>query len=113
MNTARTIALALTALVAAACASSSGADEAPQGTPADVEVLDSAFVRFEGKRIALEWFLLEMRERVRAADGDVAQLPLVRVTVAPDAPGVDGRWIAALRNELYKAGVRNMSLEAS
>jgi len=106
----RSILLGLAVVGAAACASSAVEPDAPQGVPTDVEVLDAAFVRFEGQRVAVEWFLLEMRERVRAADGDLARLPWVRVTIAPDAASVDGRWVSALRNELYKAGVRNLTL---
>lgn len=107
----QSLALALLACLVTAC-QSSPEDHLPVavGVPTEVEVLDAGFVRFEGERMALEFFLLEMRERVRAHWGETDNLPAVTVVVAADAPGVDGRWVSELREELYKAGVPRMIL---
>ena len=106
----RGLALALLALLAA-CQSAPQNIVDAEGVPMEVQVLDAGFVQFEGERIAVEFFLLEIRKRVRASWGKPAELPRVTVVVTPDAPGVDHRWISQLRDELYKAGVRFMSLE--
>lgn len=80
------------------------------GIATDVEVLDAGFVRFEGERMALEFFLLEMRDRVRAHWGDPENLPVVRVELRHEVPGIDARWVSSLREELYKAGVPRIVL---
>jgi len=78
------------------------------GVATPVELLGSGFVRFEGRRIPTEAFLLEMRERVRSADGDVNLIPAVHVRKDPAAvvPPIDG-----LLRELRTAGIRRVVLE--
>lgn len=82
----------------------------PVGVPTRVDLLDEGFVRFEGDRIAVEFFLLEMRERVRAAKGDVTKLPRVNVYVPAGWTGEDGRRVSRLRGELNKAGIRYLAV---
>ena len=101
-----TVAAALLALLAA-CASEPVADDELAGIDTPVEVLDEGFVRFEGERIALEWFLLEMRRRARAAQWEPARMPRVEVHIADGASGVDGRWFSAFSDELRKAGIHS------
>ena len=95
------------ALLLAACASEPVADDELAGVETPVEVLDAGFVRFEGERIALEWFLLEMRRRARAAQWEPARMPRVEVRIADGAAGVDGRWFSAFSDELRKAGIHS------
>ncbi|MEZ5963921.1 MAG: hypothetical protein R3F56_08770 [Planctomycetota bacterium] len=73
-----------------------------------VELLGAGFVRFEDRRIPTDTFLLEMRERVRLADGEPSRLPAVHVRADPDAPlgPIDG-FLQGLRT----AGVRYVVLE--
>ena len=78
----------------------------PVGVPTRVDLLDDGFVRFENRRVAVEFFLLEMRERVRAARGDVTKQPYVQLYVPTGWRAEDGRRVSGLRAELYKAGVR-------
>ena len=97
------------AALTVACASPPVAD--PEGIETPVEVLDAGFVRFEGERCALEWFLLEMRERARNARVSDGELPLVLVRIRKGTPGVDGRWLNYLNAELLKAGIKYIKLE--
>ena len=92
------------------CANAPANVDEVDGVPTPVHVIDEGFVRFQGERIALEFFLLEMRERVRAAAGDIQRLPRVQVSVPEGAPGVDGRWVSRLRDELHKAGIRHLGI---
>lgn len=82
----------------------------PVGIPTRVDLLDEGFVQFEDQRIAVEFFLLEMRERVRAAKGEVTQLPRVNVFVPAGWTDEDGRRISRLRDELNKAGIRYLAV---
>jgi len=100
----------LLAITLAGCANAPPDVEEPDGVPTPVRILDVGFVQFEGERIAIEFFLLEMRERVRAAAGDLQKLPRVQLSVPDGAPGVDGHWVTYLRNELHKAGVRHLAI---
>lgn len=95
-------------LLAAACAAGPSADAIGEPTP--VEVLDAAFVRFEGHRVPLEAFLLEMRARARSAAGDPARLPWVQVSVDPEAKELPLDYMTRLRQELYKSGIRFVDL---
>ena len=78
----------------------------PVGVPTRVDLLDEGFVEFEGQRTAVEFFLLEMRERVRVAKGDATKQPRVNLYVPAGWTGVDGRRVSRLRDELNKAGIR-------
>jgi len=78
----------------------------PVGVPTRVDLLGEGFVRFEGQRIAVEFFLLEMRERVRAAHGDAEQMPRINLYVPAGWKAEDGRRVSRLREELEKAGIR-------
>lgn len=92
----------------AACAA--GASPDAVGEPTPVVVLDAAFVRFEGRRVPLEAFLLEMRRRARHAKGDPVRLPWVQVTVDPMAKSLPPDYMTRLRRELYKSGIRFVDL---
>ncbi len=96
-------------LVAAACSGAPTPSLPAAGLDTPVEVLDRAWVRFEGERRPVEFFLLEVRLRVRAASGSGA-LPRVVVRIVDGAPGVDPQWLDWLRNELYRAGVQRIAL---
>ncbi len=111
LHTALTGLTALAALTAltATCAAPPPADVRQRGIETPVEILDAAFVQFEGRRCAVEWFLLEMRERARRAEGDAAKLPHVVVEIREGAAGVDSRWNSQLVTELEKAGIRAIS----
>jgi hypothetical protein len=80
------------------------------GIPTRVDLLDEGFVKFEDQRIAVEFFLLEMRERVRAAEGDANLLPRVNVFVPVGWTSEDGRRVSRLRDELNKAGIRYLAV---
>ena len=82
----------------------------PVGVPTRVDLLDDGFVQFEGQRIAVEFFLLEMRERVRAAKGDLSKQPRVNLYVPAGWTGEDGRRVSHLRGELNKAGIRYLAV---
>ncbi|MEM7201885.1 MAG: hypothetical protein AAF628_16580 [Planctomycetota bacterium] len=107
------LALALL-LLGVACRSTadprSGAVDAV-GVETPITVLDHGWVRFEGERRPVEFFLLQMRRRVRAAEGVGPEgLPLVRVMIGEGAPGVTAQWLDWLGTELYKAGVQRIVL---
>lgn len=106
----RTLSAFVLLLLLAGCANAPPNLQDVEGVPTPVRVLDAGFVRFEGERMAIEFFLLEIRERARAAEGDINQLPSVRVIVPADAAGVDGRWVSDLRDELHKAGIRHLAI---
>ena len=93
----------------AACAASGG-DPGAVGDPAPVQVLDAAFVRFEGRRMPVEGFLLEMRERARRAGRDPERLPWVQVSLDPAARPLPPGYMTRLRAELYKSGIRFVDL---
>ncbi len=78
------------------------------GAPTPVQVLDAAFVRFEGARIPREAFLYEMRCRVRAAAGDAARRPSVQIVVPPDQD--DRGLVDSLLLELERSGVKSVTL---
>lgn len=96
-------------LLLAACQTAAPADPAA-GVPTRVDILDAAWVQFEGERRPLEYFLLEMRHRVRAAAGDIGRMPFVIVHITAGTSGTDARWLGRFRSELHKAGVRQLSL---
>lgn len=75
-----------------------------------VELATGGFVVFEGRRIPADAFLLEMRQRVRAADGEPAHLPAVHVRVDP-AAGAGLGPIDGFLQGLRTAGVRYVVLE--
>lgn len=79
-----------------------------EGVETAVELLGGGFVRFEGRRVPTETFLLEMRARVRAAEGEARRMPAVHVHADPRAAlaPVDG-----LLRQLRTAGVRYVVLE--
>lgn len=73
-----------------------------------VELIGGGFVRFEDRRIPTEAFLLEMRERVRQAQGEPSRLPAV---VVHADPGADVGPIDGFLQGLRTAGVRHVVLE--
>lgn len=91
-------------LALAACATSPFAGV--EGVPTSVELLGGGFVRFEGQRVPTETFLLEIRERVRSAQGEPSKLPAVHVR----AVGADLGPIDPLLRDLRMAGVRHVVL---
>jgi hypothetical protein len=99
----------LLALLAACQSAEPVGESANVGVPTRVDVVDASFVAFEGRRMAVESFLLEIRQRVRASWSDPAGRPWVTVVVAEGAPGVDSAWLSTLRDELDKAGVQRIT----
>jgi hypothetical protein len=95
----------------AACAAPLPEEEEPPlpGIPVTVELLDPHFVRFEGRRIPLEAFWLEMRERVRAAGGDPLQFPAVTVLVGEGGEDMT-ILVTKVVDQLRRAGVRSIVL---
>jgi hypothetical protein len=96
-------------LLLAACAEYEPDVSAPEGVVTYVECLGGGFVRFEDARIPTEDFLVEMRQRVRAAQQDPSRMPAVRIRVGaavPDASVIVGRLV----HELRQAGVRSVEL---
>jgi hypothetical protein len=73
----------------------------------EVTLLAAGFVRFENQRIPAEEFVLRIRERIRAAAGDVDRYPAVRILI--DVAPPPGRLDRLLR-ELQSAGVRRVTL---
>ena len=105
-------ATALSLLLSLAACQSAEVDEVSsshEGVPTRVEVVDASFVKFEGKSIAVESFLLEIRQRARASWSNPAGRPWVTVVVEEGTPGVDTAWLSRLRDELYKAGVQHIT----
>ena len=100
-------------LLIAACQSAEVAEvsssSSQEGVPTRVEVVDPSFVKFEGKRIAVESFLLEIRQRARASWSNPSGRPWVTVVVEEGTPGVDSAWLSRMRDELYKAGVQHIT----
>ncbi len=107
----RLIASALVPALLGACESAAEVQPPPPlaGVPTTVVLLDPHFVRFEGARIPLDAFLLEMRERVRAAGGEPDRLPLVTVTSASTEEELGG-LVGRVVEELRRAGIRSIQL---
>ena len=95
----------LASLVLAACATVEGLDGG--GVPTEVVLLGGGFVYFDGQRVPTETFVLAIRARIRAAAGDTARYPAVRILVEGGLPpgGLD-----YLLRELQSAGVRHVKL---
>ncbi len=104
------ISLSGAALLLAACAAQAPVETGVAGEPTEVVVLDAAFVEFEGERRPLEFFLLEVRRRCRAAGDDEDRLPAVRLAFAPAAQELGGQWLDAVIDELRKAGIRHLNV---
>lgn len=73
----------------------------------EVVLLAGGFVRFEGRRVPTDEFVLEIRRRVRVAAGDGSAVPEVRILIEEPVP--QGR-IDDLLRELQSAGVRHVTL---
>jgi hypothetical protein len=105
----RLIALSI-ALLLAACAASEPA--APQiGVSTDVTlvtVIGDGFVRTGDRRIPLELFVLEMRQRVRSLDAAAMLQVEVQIAVEPDSGEVGARGASALLDQLQIMGVKQV-----
>ena len=97
------------ALLLAACAAAEPEPPAGIGQRTLVQILDGGFVRFEGRRVPTEAFLLEVRRRVRAAAGDADRIPWILVR-AEDGVQVSPEQLELITRELGKAGVRHVHL---
>jgi hypothetical protein len=82
---------------------------AQRGRPTDVFVVDGTHVEFDDERVPIEAFLLAMRQRTRAANGDADAMPWVRLKLGPDVP-TDGRVLERILRELGIAGVRSITV---
>src|SRR5687768_7038133 len=107
---ARRVAVPALAFVALACGCASSDYSEQGGVHTPVLVLDADFVRFENERMAFDRFLVLMRERARAAQGEPARLPSLHVSVAPGAPDVSAR-LTRMVEQLHRAGIREITLE--
>lgn len=98
----------LLALVPLACASE--VELAPAAEHLSVLVLGDGFVRSEQRRIPLELFVLELRQRVRAmAKEEVAGLR-VHIDVDPEGGEPAMRGAEQLVDQLQVMGVRQVQL---
>ena len=97
------------ALLLAACSAAEPEPAAGVGQRTLVEILGGGFVRFEGERVPTEAFLLEVRRRVRAADGVADRLPWILLRAA-DGLDVPPQQLELITRELGKAGVRHAHL---
>jgi hypothetical protein len=96
------------ALAAILAATSACAGPAPgDGIRTDVVLLAGGFVRFDGARMPVEQFVVEIRKRVRSAAHDASRCPEVHIRIEDDQP--PGR-LDALLHELQTAGVRRVVL---
>lgn len=87
------------------CSSTPGPDT-QQGVRTEVAILPGGFVRFEGERVPMEIFLLEVRVRVRNADGDETRIPWVVIEVDPSVKDLTGQaMVQRLMDGLRAAGV--------
>ncbi len=77
----------------------------PVGVRLEVHLLDQHFVRFEGKRMPWEAFALDVRAQCRAATGDSAQRPWIRM-LAPVDGSVTAATVEQLRKVLTDSGVK-------
>jgi hypothetical protein len=97
-------------LALAACTTSEPA--APQiGVSSDVTVvtvLGDGFVRVSERRIPLELFVLEMRQRVRTLDAAAMVQVEVQIAVDPDSGETGARGASALVDQLYIMGVKQV-----
>jgi hypothetical protein len=105
---------AVTLLLAAVAACASEEMAAPELPPATeivaVQVIGDGFVRCAERRLPLELFVLELRQRVRAmARDDVAGL---RVEIGVEPAGGEQAWRGAERivDELQVMGIRQVRL---
>ena len=100
-------------LLITGCSSAEPVPEQIEGIRTEVAILPGGFVRFEGERIPLEQFQLEMRYRTRDADGDPAKLPWVVVEVAPEVGELTGQaMVQRLMDGLQADGIGNIELKS-
>ncbi len=97
-------------LLLAACAASEPA--APQiGVSTDVTlvtVLGDGFLRTGERRIPLELFVLEMRQRVRTLDAAALMQVEVQIAVEPDSGEAGARGASTLLDQLQIMGVKQV-----
>jgi len=98
MNAPRSVAALAIAVLLGACASNEpeGAKLAPITATVEVEVRGDGFVVTDGRRIARERFVVELRLRVRAMGPVAADGVRVEISIAKDATDSatrDAEWI--------------------
>ncbi len=82
------------------------------GIRTEVTILTGGFVRFEEQRVPMETFQLEMRRRVRQADGEPTLLPMVVLDVEEGVGSLTGQaMVQRLMDGLRASGVRYINLE--
>ena len=90
--------------------SSAPAPEQGEGFRTEVTILTGGFVRFEEQRVPMETFQLEMRRRVRQAEGDPTRLPLVVIDVQEGVESMAGQaMVQRLMDGLWASGVRHIN----
>ncbi len=100
-------------LLITGCSSAEPLPEQIQGIRTEVAILPGGFVRFEGERIPMEAFQLEMRVRARDAEGDAARLPWVVIEVAPEVGDLTGQaMVQRLMDGMQAAGIGAIELKS-
>ena len=100
-------------LLVTACSSTEPVPERIEGIRTEVSILRGGYVRYEGERIPLEEFQLDMRNLTRDADGDPAKLPWVVIEVDPEVGELTGQaMVQRLMDGLRADGIGVIELKS-
>lgn len=97
-------------ILCAACAASPIPDTQPATERFVVDLVGGSFVRFEDRRMIVEEFVYELRQRCRELGNDPQRLPWIEVRIPRDsgATAPDPGVIETIRTRAWEAGVKRI-----